>query len=304
MAIENVLDSEAFTAHNRVNVIDNDCDTAISAVQGGQINGNTVDLSQAPPGRGIQPGFPYAIECGRDTLIANNTVKYHANGVLSGKPGVSVVGNKFYNLGRDGTAGGAAVNLDPFPHVDTDMNYLIEGNHFYNTGRAGNLMSDIEITPWNDTYKARGVSIIGNYSYDCSGSSMQLSLLDGKVSDNFIFNAWKYGVANPNAIYSTKANNTIEFTNNTIINTVTGAYHLDHGIKCQTGDIVGFNKFVGLTGTAIEGTPTILQAQMVNGVPYDPQPTYENNTAATTGGGGLPVGARYRTSTGVQMVVY
>lgn len=158
---------------------------------------------------------------------------------------------------------------------------------------------------WGGAHALIGLTITDNQSYN--GDSfflMATNLQHSKVSGNLVYNACKAITGGQAFGMWMGGTGSTEFLNNTFINTVTAPNGMIKGIAPRDGDIIGFNKFVGMRdGTPIEDAAYKMTCpQIMNTGWYDKQPTYADNTAALAGG--LTAGARYKTAAGIQMVVY
>lgn len=277
MSVENVLISATANA-NRVKVLGNDCDTAISASNGDVVGHNTVDLAQAPVGRGQQSNFFQGIETGYNSTVIGNIVRNHTNGVGHVMPNMRVIGNFFIDCGDQG--GGAGVGMggvvvtgtDLFA-ADTVMNALIANNTF--KGTKGSVV-DIYMN-WNGAHALIGLTIIDNQSYNGNsrffiGKYIQHS----KISGNYVYNACT-SITGVQAfgMWVDGASSSVEFMNNTFINTVAAPNGMYQGIAPQSSDIIGFNKFVGmrLPSTPFDtwNAPKVLCSQMNDGAFWSPK---------------------------------
>jgi hypothetical protein len=288
MAIENILASATANA-NRVKITGNDCDTGISASQGDVIGYNTIDLAKAPAGRGQQANFFQAIETGYNATVIGNIVRNHTNGVGNIMPNMRVIGNFFIDcgdqtgLGAVGMGGVVVTKTDQFA-ADTVMNTIISGNTF--NGTKGDV-ADIYMN-WDGAHALIGLTISENMTLNGDypfflGKYIQHS----KIINNWINNCCTSITGTQvYAIWSDGATGSIEYYNNTVINTVAAPNGVYQAIAPQAGDVIGFNNFTGIRNPAlpIEDTNAyqITCSQLVDGAMYSPKRGWFTAAAAAS----------------------
>jgi hypothetical protein len=298
MAIEvNPADSTTVPATCSLKITDNDCDTCISAAAA-LIAKNTIDLTLAPGSRGLQTSFGTAIEVlANYVTISENIIKNMPEGVHVWGTHCKVVGNTFYKCGYQAAWDAWYVSqgvITPAPITDADTYFylLIDGNTFIQTQNkdagSSTYITDIYIKSAAFTYS--GITISNNMSYGASLESIALDTIctNMTVTGNYIKDAATLLTgSNGYGVRSISSSNSITISDNTFVNTVVGGYGMYYGIYPQAGDIVGFNKFIGMRNASVPLNATnaykIQCSQMMDGAFYNPKhSTVTLNANATT----------------------
>lgn len=276
MAIEATLDTATANLAPYC-VTDNDCDTSISATNGGVISGNVIDLSKAPVGRGQHPAFFQAIEAGYNSTVIGNVVRNHTNGFGQVMPYQRIIGNTFEGCGDQGGAAGAGngfvigYGADAIFAADTVFNTVISGNTI--KGTKG-LVADISLN-WTGTWSLTDLTVADNKHYDCN----YYGALIGPVQAKFQGNTMRNVIKSDNTAFAIgmwhSGTGVVEFLDNTFVNTVAGGFGMYQAIAPQAADTVGYQKCTGLRlpGTPIEATNAYKQSASVlsDGVYYNPR---------------------------------
>jgi hypothetical protein len=239
-------------------IINNTIDSYIGAGNQVTIDNNTIDSTLTPAGRGHVSGAPQAIEAGANCSITNNHITRTVGGIGFGGINQTISNNHFRFVGEASYGYGVIqyTRYNPYYYSDSIGVNLIIGNTF-DSCRA---ITDIDIgSGWewagyklDSVYAPRNQIIIShnisNYAYGRFLGTTNSSNLD--VNHNVIRNAGR--AFNDATLWSSAicelGNCNNRYTENTIINTLSGGYGVYNGIMLAGKSTAGHNTFYGLRG--------------------------------------------------------
>jgi len=306
MSIEQVLTS-ATANKDRVRVIGNDCDTSLSVTNGGVIQGNIIDLSEAPVGRGNHSTVFPAIEAGYGSTIIGNTIRNHTNGVGHIMPGMRIIGNTFEDCGDQGGAAsvglGFIIGIDDQEALFTAATYfgtVISDNVFRNT--VG-LVYDIGLNV-NGARTFTGFTVTNNHSYNSEHQPFYASrILKSRYAGNIIVDsnsACADGALDAYVIRDANSSTIIYEGNQVSNSSATKGGYL--GLVVGAGAVVGLNHFTGMRSAAFfDGAFVLVESQLADGAWY---PLKSGTTANRPAQACIPVGYRYFDTTVAKQIYW
>lgn len=312
MAVEATLTASTLTIVSRVFIVANDADTPLSVGVNAKITNNTIDLDNAPVGRGLQAGFYQAIECGSFSLVQGNTVRKYPNAVGNLQPHMVIDSNRFISCGLSSVGSGGVLFVNPDfitatgLNADLDMNMQITNNSFTDTGAD---VAEIFVQ-WGalHAYKIKNIIIAHNISANAASEFLlAFGVVDSTIKDNIIKNAQKSTSAADKFAMRESGCAGNYYEGNTFINTLGGGVGMTTAMAVDTSAIVGFQNIRGMRdGYGFLSNAYTFKASapfyFYDGVPVSFAPVYADNATALAGG--LVAGQAYRTATGAAMIVY